>query len=55
MTLFNAQNFQTALNQDGEFKIAGRFLDGALRLQFALLGLEHRRGMRRLQLLPRRS
>ncbi len=34
MKLFNAQNFQTALNQDGEFKIAGRFLDGALRLQF---------------------
>lgn len=35
MTLFNAQAFQTALNEDGEFKIAGRFLDGALKLHFA--------------------
>lgn len=35
MTLFNAQQFQSALNEDGEFKIAGRFLDGALKLHFA--------------------
>ena len=35
MTLFNAQAFQSALNEDGEFKIAGRFLDGALKLHFA--------------------
>jgi len=35
MTLFNAQKFQSALNEDGEFKIAGRFLDGALKLHFA--------------------
>lgn len=34
MSLFDAQKFQAALNQDGEFKIAARFLDGALKLQF---------------------
>ena len=32
--MFNAENFQRALNADGEFKIAARFLDGSLKLQF---------------------
>ena len=35
MTLFNAQAFQSALNEDGEFKIAGRVLDGALKLHLS--------------------
>ena len=34
MALFNAQAFQQSLNEDGEFKIAARFLDCALKLQF---------------------
>ena len=34
MALFDAQAFQQALNGDGEFQIAARFLDCALKLQF---------------------
>jgi hypothetical protein len=35
MSLFNQAAFQEAVNRDGEFKIAGRFLDGAMKLYFA--------------------
>ncbi len=34
MTLFDEQAFAEALNRDGEFAIAARFLDGALKLYF---------------------
>lgn len=34
MTLFDVQAFKEAVNRDGEFQIAGRFLDAALKLQF---------------------
>ena len=34
MAFFNAEAFQQALNADGEFKLAARFLDCALKLQF---------------------
>lgn len=54
MSLFDAQKFQAALNQDGEFKIAARFLDGALKLQFdndALL-LKFRDGQLTTMVIP---
>ena len=34
MSLFNQAAFQEAVNRDGEFKIAARFLDGAMKLYF---------------------
>ena len=34
MTLFNLSTFQEAVNHDGEFTLAGRFLTGALKLYF---------------------
>ena len=34
MELFDVQAFREAVNRDGEFQIAGRFLDGALKLHF---------------------
>jgi len=34
MELFDVAAFTAALNGDGEFRIAGRFLDGALKLHF---------------------
>jgi hypothetical protein len=34
MELFDVRAFTEAVNRDGEFQIAGRFLDGALKLQF---------------------
>jgi hypothetical protein len=34
MKLFDVDAFQEAVNRDGEFQIAGRFLDGALKLHF---------------------
>jgi hypothetical protein len=34
MELFDVQAFKEAVNRDGEFQIAGRFLDGALKLHF---------------------
>jgi hypothetical protein len=34
MAMFDVQAFQEAVNRDGEFQIAGRFLDGTLKLQF---------------------
>jgi hypothetical protein len=35
MALFNQTNFQAAVNADGEFALAGRFFNGALKLYFA--------------------
>lgn len=35
MSLFNQTNFQNAVNSDGEFSIAARYLTGALKLYFA--------------------
>jgi hypothetical protein len=35
MTLFNQSKFQDAVNGDGEFSIAARYLTGALKLYFA--------------------
>ena len=34
MELFDVQAFREAVNRDGEFQIAARFLDGALKLHF---------------------
>lgn len=34
MTFFNQKSFLHAVNEDGEFRISARFLDGALKLQF---------------------
>ena len=34
MELFDVRAFEETVNRDGEFQIAGRFLDGALKLHF---------------------
>ncbi len=34
MALFNQATFHDAVNRDGEFQLAGRFLNGALKLYF---------------------